>query len=647
MDRRPLALGAFAVLAAAVLAIHAATAPSAEKLAAADASRGLPEGVKNTQRPEDVPLKPQEALKRITVPEGFRVTLFAGEPDVHQPIAMQFDDRGRLWVAECYAYPTWSDTGKDRLLIFEDRNHDGQIDLDNPDEQARDLRTVFWDQGNYLTGFALGYGGVWVCAAPNLLFIADNDRDGRPDGEPQVVLDGWSTKGVHNVLNSLAWGPDGWLYGCNGITAPSKVGKPGAPDSERVEMNCGIWRYHPTRNVFEVVAHGTTNPWGLDWNDHGEAFFTNCVIGHMFHLIPGAHYKRMFGQDYNPYVYDLINPCSDHLHWAGGDWTRSRGGKGEHDVLGGGHAHAGCMVYLGDNWPKKYRNTLFTANIHGNRVNNDLVERAGSGYVGRHGDDFLRANDEWFRGVAIAYGPDGGVYVTDWTEVGECHDKDGVHRASGRVYKIVHGEPASRPAADLSRLADAELVRLQLHANDWYVRHARRILAERAAAGNDFGETHALLRTMFESEPDAARKLRALWALYASQGATPEFLIGQLGHAEESVRVWAVRLLVDHGPPAAAAVTEFARLAESDASPPVRLALASALQRLPLADRWEIAERLAAREEDAADANLPLMIWYGVEPLVPADKTRAVGLAARTKIPLVRQFIARRTVDVK
>src|SRR5688572_19478307 len=228
----------------------------------------LPPGIKNSQDPKDVPLKPEEAVKRITLPEGFSVTLFAGEPAVRQPIAFAHDERGRIWVAECYSYRTWAAEGKDRILILEDTDNDGRYDK----------RTVFWDQGNYLTGLLPGFGGVWVCCTPNFLFIPDRDGDDRPDGPPEVLLDGWSTKGVHNVLNALTWGPDGWLYGCNGITAPSKVGKPGTPDEKRVEINCGIWRFHPTRREFEVVAHGTTNPWGLDFDEHGQGFFTNCVI---------------------------------------------------------------------------------------------------------------------------------------------------------------------------------------------------------------------------------------------------------------------------------------------------------------------------------------------------------------------------------
>lgn len=592
----------------------------------------LPPGVKDTQDPKDIPLTPAEALSRMKAPEGFNVSLFAGEPAVRQPIAFEFDSAGRLWVAECYAYRTWKEKGNDRLLIFTDTDNDGKYDQ----------RKVFWSEGNYLTGFTLGHGGVWVCCTPNLLFIPDKNGNDIPDDQPEVVLDGWSTKGVHNVPNGLVWGPDGWLYGCNGITNPSLVGKPGAPESERTKINCGIWRYHHTKKTFEVVAHGTTNPWGIDWNDLGQAFFTNCVIDHLWHLTPGARYQRMFGEDYNAYTYKLMGPCSDHLHWAGDDWTKARGGKGEHDVLGGGHAHSGTMVYLGDGFPEKYRGSLFTCNIHGNRVNRDSLHRRGSGYVGKHEADFLNARDLWFRGTTIKYGPDGGVFVADWTDLGECHDRDGVHRSSGRIYKITHEKSRGLPVkGNLIGLSDAELVRLQLHENDWWVRTSRRILTERANQGRLKDETTPKLLEMLQTEKEVTRQLRALWCLYCIGAADESLLLDLTMHANEHLRYWAVQLLIDHGAPSKKALAAIERMAGEEPSPLVRLSLASAAQKIPLADRWETVTRLIAHKESSEDLNLPLMIWYAAEPLIANDTTKGLALAAKAKIPLVRQFIAR------
>jgi putative membrane-bound dehydrogenase-like protein len=590
------------------------------------------------QSAANAPLAAPEALRRITVPEGFAVSLFAAEPDVVQPIAMTLDHKGRLWVVENYSYPIWlgGPRGKDRILIFEDDDNDGRFDR----------RTVFFDKGTNFTGIELGFGGVWVCATPNLLFIPDSDGDLRPDGEPVAKLDGWDTKAQHNMFNGLKWGPDGWLWGCNGILSNSRVGKPGTPDPKRVAINCGVWRYHPTRAIFEAVAHGTTNPWGLDFDDLGEAFITNCVIPHLFHVVPGAHFTRMYGEDIAPHSYALLETCADHIHWAGGKWTDSREGKGKHGEAGGGHAHVGAMIYLGDNWPDRYRNDVFTCNIHGKRLNRDRLESKGSTYVARHEPDFLMANDPWFRGLELKYGPDGAVYMTDWYDTGECHenDADNAHRENGRIYKIAYGK--SKPVkVDLAALDEKALAELQLHHNDWYVRTARRLLQERAAAGRELGQAHRVLREILATNPDATRQLRAVWALHATGGLDETAALALLDHASEHVRAWGVRLLCDRGPPPASAVARLALLAKNDPSQKVRLSLASALQRLPLNERWAFAEPLTKHKEDAPDAMLPLMVWYGVEPLVANDLKRAVALAVGSEIPIVRRFVARRTVE--
>jgi putative membrane-bound dehydrogenase-like protein len=585
----------------------------------------------------DHPFPPAEAARHMTVPDGFKVTLFAGEPDVVQPIAFTFDDRGRLWVAECLSYPNWlppGQRGPDRILIFEDTDGDGRFDTCK----------VFCDKLANVTGLEVGFGGVWVCAVPTLLFIPDRDRDDKPDGPPQVVLDGWDLRGQHNVLNGLRWGLDGWLYGCSGNLSNSNVGRPGTPAHERLELSAGIWRYHPVRRQFEVVAHGTTNPWGIDFDDYGQTFFSNCCNKHLWHLVPGAHYQRLFGQDPNPYTFSLMESPADHIHWAGGHYTTSRGGQGKHSDMGGGHAHAGCMVYLGDNWPEAYRNHVFLCNIHGNRINQDILERRGSGYVARHGRDFLMANDSWFRGVGLSYGPDGGVFVADWTDTGECHNFQQIDRTNGRIYKITYG--TAKPwQGDVAKLSDAELVACQLHKNDWHVQHARRVLQERAAAGKLDPATHGQLWEMLEGNGDFTRKLRALWALHAAGGLGEHQLLSLSKHAHEAVRAWAVHLVLDRREASPAVRQRLAEMAVEEPSPFVRLYLASGLQRLPDGARWPVAEGLVQHGEVLQDTNLSLMIWYGIEPTVPQDPKRTLALLAKSKIPLVREYVVRRLGD--
>ncbi|MFN7140509.1 MAG: PVC-type heme-binding CxxCH protein, partial [Limisphaerales bacterium] len=592
--------------------------------------------IHNTEKSTNAFLSPKEAAEKFQMPPGFKATLFAGEPDVRQPIAMTFDDRGRLWVAENYTYAdngSYDTSLRDRLVIFEDIDGDGQFDK----------RTVFWDKAQKLTSVAIGFGGVWVLCAPNLLFIPDRNGDDIPDSEPEVILDGWQTKDIqHNIVNGLMWGPDGWLYGRHGILATSAVGRPGTPEHQRVKINCGIWRYHPTRKTFEVVAHGTTNPWGMDFDEHGEAFFINTVIGHLWHLIPGAHYRRMYGQDLNPHAYELIDQHADHYHWDTGlPWQETRDGKGLNDTLGGGHAHSGLMIYLGDNWPDRFRNSVYAINLHGYRLNRDLLHRRGSGYVGKHGLDFAKTSDIWFRAVDLTYGPDGGVYVMDWSDTGECHEADGVHRSSGRIYKIAYGEPKKPELGDLSKLSNNELVPLIFHKNEWFSRRARRVLQERASNGANLKNVHSELLAAFEEKKEAPAKLRAMWALHVSGGTTDSWLRKQFTHPNEYVRTWAIRFATEQRAP----VADLAHVAREDSSAHVRLAVASALQRLPLTERAMVAAGLIAHSEDAEDHNLPLMIWYGIVPLGDSAPAQLVQLANDSKIPLVRKLIARRLAE--
>ncbi|HEY1186545.1 MAG TPA: PVC-type heme-binding CxxCH protein, partial [Gemmata sp.] len=597
-----------------------------------------PGGLVAADAPAPVPTK--DAAGKMTVPEGFKVTLFAGEPDVVQPIAFTFDDRGRMWVVECLSYPKWARDGKgrDRVVILEDTDGNGTFDK----------KTVFLDNGSNLSGIEYGFGGIWLCSLPNLTFIPVLEGD--KAGKPEVKLDGWNMVDTkHNIFNSLVWGPDGWLYGCNGIQAKSFVGAPGTAKEKRTYLDCGVWRYHPTRKTFEAVAHGTTNPFGLDFDEHGEMFITNCVIDHLFHFVPGGHYQRMYGQDANPHTYGLMKSCVDYKHWAGGDWTSSRttgvGGKPEHSDAGGGHAHSGAAIYLADNFPKEYRNTLFTANIHGNRLNNDGLERTKSGMKGVRRPDFLFANDSWFRGICVKTGPEGGLYVSDWCDTGECHNYDRADTTNGRIYRVVY-KGAKHFKGDISKLTDAELVKLQLHPNDWFVRKARRVLQERAAAGKLAKETPDALRALLKDEKEAPKRLRALWALDVIGHNTTAELLALLKDPNEHIRAWAVRLLDAAGNQTSVS-TALARFAEKEPSPFVLNATASLLQRLSGDAALRVAVALTNHPAYAsADEASQSLVWYGIERYISQVPPRrrstvAAFFAFRPESRVVRRNFVR------
>jgi hypothetical protein len=297
------------------------------------------------------------------------------------------------------------------------------------------------------------------------------------------------------------------------------------------------------------------------------------------------------------------------------------------------------MIYLGGQWPEEYRNKLFMNNIHGARVNMDILEPQGSGWVGHHGKDFLLANDLWSQILNLRYGPDGSAYMIDWYDKQQCHtmNPNDHDRSNGRIFKVQYQTPAP-VTVDLRKSTDEELVALTLHPNDWYVRHARKVLAERQP-----GEAvHQKLDQIAATHGDPTRVLRALWALHVTNGLTEDRIARALGHGNPYVRAWAIQLACEDGKPSAALLSRFAAMAVSDESPVVRLYLASAAGRLALDQRRPIVEALVGHPEDATDHNLPLMYWYAVEPVVSADAAAGAALAAKAKIPRVREFIARR-----
>ena len=604
----------------------------------------------NTEK--GAPMPAEEAAATMQLPPGFKCVVFAAEPDVQQPIAMAWDARGRLWVAENYTYAEnpdrWNTTLRDRILILEDTDGDGK----------HDKRKVFWENGTHLTSIENGYGGTWILNAGTLAFLPDQNSDDTPDSEPQILLDGFNTKTIgHNIVNGLRWGPDGWLYGRHGITDTSAVGAPGTPPEKRTKLNCAIWRYHPTRKIFETVAHGGTNSWGHDWNADGELFMINTVIGHLWHVIPGAYYRRMFGTHLNPHVYEIIEQTADHFHWDTGSekWSdlKKDGLSSKTSELGGGHAHVGMLIYQGGHWPKEYQGAVLTCNLHGNRINVDKLERQGCGYVGKHAPDFMQAKDKWFRGIDLLTGPDGNVFVADWSDSGECHDNDGIHRTSGRIYKIVYGEPKKAEPINVAAMKKEEWVKLLESDNNWWVRTAQQNIWQMVANGYEpflSVDLPGLSDLANKAPANTPARLAALSTKTALGLLDGSIISAHLSDENETLRMNALKNQLIDRPieesQAAKVIGTMIRLAQSDPSGLVRLHLASSLQRLPLEARWPIATALAQHAEDANDRQQPLMIWYGIEPAVAADPLKGVELIATAKHPTVRRLVARRITEL-
>ena len=573
----------------------------------------------------------------MTIGNEYQVNVWASEPMMTQPMAFCWDDRGRIWIAENLDYESrgrgFSNDGNSRILILEDTNHDG----------VADKRKVFLEGIPFPSAIAVGFGGVFLGAPPNLLFIPDRNGDDIADVEDiEVRLTGWGIRDRHETINSFHWGPDGWLYGLQGFATPSKVRKPKGKgriykakepfpedilEGEGVDINGGVWRYHPLKDRFEVVAHGFSNPWGIDYDAKGQLFISACVIPHLWHVIPGGIYHRQGGQHFNPYVYNDIKTITDHSHRS---------------------AHGGARVYLSDAFPSSQYGRLFMANIHEHAVLSDILERKGSGFTGHHGEDFMLANNGQFIGFSMELGPEGALYVLDWHDADIC-GKEVLNKETGRIFRIAAKNSLAQNFpdrySDLTKLRDAQLVELQTSKSDWHSRRARTILQYRAAEGKLSNTTHEQLRKLFRESNNVEWRLRAMWALHVTNGFSKNELPTMLGDENEYVRAWAIQLLCEDGHPAPAITGIFTRMARDDRSALVRLYLAAALQRMDNNSNWLVATELVKHAEDSTDHNIPKMIWFGIEPLVKENPDRALALAAASAIPMVTEFTARRAVD--
>lgn len=541
----------------------------------------------------------EEAAGRMSVAAGLEVKLFASEPMVRQPVAIEFDDRGRLWVIQYLQYPNpaglkrvevdrYSRTvydrvpkppphgplGADRITILEDTDGDGRAD------QAKD----FLDGLNLASSLAFGRGGVFVVQVPYLLFYADANGDDVADGDPEVLLTGFGMNDAHSVANSLTWGPDGWLYGCQGSTVTANI--------RGVEFQQGVWRYHPETRAFELFCEGGGNSWGLDFDDAGNLIYGTNHGGYVaLHGVPGGYYWKSFGKHgalHNPFAYGYFQHIS-------------------HEGFTGGHVEVGGVIYRGESMPS-LRGKYIAADLLGHAVYWHELSPRGSTFTSRHGGDVLRANDTWFAPTDVTVGPDGAIYVTDWHDQRTAHpDPDATwDRSNGRIFRIqAKGVKASAPV-DLARLSDAQLIENLAGSNHWVVARSRRLLGERRHRSNE-----EPLRQLALSARRPKARLEALWALHSSGGGSAEFADRLLSHS--ATRNWAVRILSESGDVSEPVALKLISLASAEGDVTLRSELASAAQRLPAAVGLRIVERLARRDEDANDPHMPLQLWWAVE----------------------------------
>lgn len=536
-------------------------------------------------------LTPAEAIARMQVPPGFSMELVAAEPDIVNPVAMCFDDRGRIWITESLEYPRLEPgEGRDRIKVLEDSDGDGAVDR----------VTVFAEGLNIPSGIAVGHGGVWVANAPDILFLQDTDGDGRADRR-EVVVTGFGRDDTHELPNSLTWGPDGYLYGFNGVFNRSKV--------NGREFTCALFRIHPRTRAFEIFCEGTSNPWGIGFDGEGSAFVSACVIDHLWHLVETGYYQRQAGE-YPPFAWRL-GSIVDHTHQKA--------------------AYCGLHYYDSDAYPPEYRGRLYMGNIHGGCVNADQLEGQGSTYFAKPAPDFLTANDAWFMPVSQKTGPDGCLYVLDWYDRYHCYqdarrDPEGLDRLKGRLYRVRYESAPRAGKFDLARESDEELIARLNSGNGFFRAHAQRLLAERSGEES----LAKLADVVFDDTVPRRTRMHALWAAVGRIEPAPEFQERLLGHSDAGFRAWGVRWIRNTRLTEPALLARVAELAD-DPSPDVRLQVAIAARKFAERDSLDVLAEVLAKS--ANDPVIPAIVWQNLHPLLVDHDAAALAALDSHALP--------------
>jgi putative membrane-bound dehydrogenase-like protein len=566
-------------------------------------------------------LSPADAIKKMKVPDGFSVELVASEPEIVNPVAMTFDERGRIWITESIEYPRHdAGPGRDRVKVLESTKGDGKYDK----------ITVFAEGLNIPSGIAVGHGGVWVANSPDILFYKEGP-DGKAAGKPEVVVTGFGRADTHELPNSLTWGPDGWLYGLNGVFNSSHVKHQG----KEFNFTCALFRIHPKTREFQLFAEGTSNPWGVAWDNEGSAFVSACVIDHLWHLTETGYYHRQ-GGPYPPFTWK-IDSIVKHKHQKA--------------------AYCGLHFFDSDAYPPEYREKLYMGNIHGGCINSDELTRDGSTYFAKPRPDFLTANDAWFMPVAQKTGPDGCLYILDWYDRYHCYqdagrDPKGIDRERGRLYRVRYKDTPRAGLFNLAKETDDELIKRLNSPNVYFRDIAQRLLCER----NTSEIREKLEKLVLDDKAPRKVRMHGLWALVGTGSLDVNLHKKLLEHADAGFRAWGVRAAGNMGKVNADVRDKVVSLTK-DPSPDVLLQVAVAARKLDGVDPMPVLmDVLSACGEDKL---IPHIVWQNLHPLLEdkpdqflqlfarLDRTRNPATLAQVMPHVVERILARKKADPK
>ena len=534
------------------------------------------------------PLPAEESLKHFVVPEGFRVELFASEPDIGgKPICMAWDERGRLWIAETYDYPNELQPpgkGRDRIRILEDTSGDGRADK----------FTVFADRLSIPTSIAFYRGGVIVQDGMQTKYLKDTDGDDVAD-ERSTLLSGWAMNDTHGGVGNFQYGLDNWIWGMQGYndSSPTPSNDSEAESSPSQRFRQGFFRFRPDGSQVEFLRSTNNNTWGLGLSEEG-IVFGSTANGYpsVYMPIPNRYYERVRGWTpslvldgiANSFRFNPITPNVRQVDWHGGY------------TAGAGHA-----LYTARAYPKAYWNrTAFVNGPTGHLVGTFILTEDGSDFRSTSPFNLLASDDQWTAPIMAEVGPDGNVWVIDWYNYivqhnptpngfergkGNAYATDLRDKKHGRIYRVVYGDQPHQPWISLANATPTRLVETLTHPTMLWRKHAQRLLVERESSdvsdqlitliqdktvdeiGLNVGATHAIWTLHGLGQFDGSNT-KAISALHAA-----------LDHPARGVRRNAIQAL----PPTAEStkmLLERNLLADRDAQ--VRLAAVLALSDLPV-----------------------------------------------------------------
>jgi putative membrane-bound dehydrogenase-like protein len=517
---------------------------------------------------ETSPLRPSQERTSFRLAGGLRMELIAAEPEIESPVAMAFDEDGRLWVVEMRDYPNGPSVGagpQGRIRVLEDRDGDGRYERS----------TVFADRLLFANGLLPWRDGVLVTAAPHILWLRDTDGDGRAD-RPEVLFEGFSEGNPQLRVSHPILGLDGYVYVANGLRG-GQVRRAGK-DRRAIDIGGRDFRFDPRQPDRHEAISGM-GQYGNCFDDWGRRFVCDNRH-HLRHIVLANHYLKR-----NPYlaVPEVVEDTSTlELGDAGAgarvfplsrNWTTSN--------LHAGRFTSACsvFVYRGDLLPSEYRGSAFICEPAGNLVHREVLRPQGATFRSHPAPkdaEFFASTDDWCRPVFLADGPDGALYMVDmyraviehpeWMppELRQRPDLN-LGKEMGRIWRIVpekHQAPPPRPR--LSKATNAELVRLLEHDNAWWRTTAQRLLLQRGDPA-----TLEPLRRLAESSQKPVARVTAAWILECLHGLNKDLLLRLLADEHPHVRENALRLIEHHRQELNDLPDGVIRLAE-DADPRVR-----------------------------------------------------------------------------